>query len=284
MAEADNGAFKPRPAHLYPVLLSLVLTGVLGVPLALGGVNVQSVTPFKGDTYSGASLNALFFVAALATSATIMFLFIRRGRMTFLRKVMRAALFTVCFSTVFWYSDILIAVAGITGEYSIALLALTITVAVLAGFGVGRLVFGQDDNRQLVGVVLLSAFTGLFLGASIPLLTAIILAGALVVYDIVAVFRGPVGAIAKNLEQGELPGAVFSYRELTIGMGDMVFYSLVATTAMLNFGILSFIGTGTGVLLGSYLGFRMLQKFEMFPGLPFALILGVAGMLLSTLL
>ena len=279
MAEVEGGVFKPRPEHLFPVILSLAITGILGIPFAISGVEVASVTPFEGDTYSGASLNAAFFVIALAASATAMFLLVRRGKMGFLRKMIKAALIMVSFSVVFWYNDILFLLLGSPiGEPAASTLLLAVSLGV--GLGLGLLVFAGDRTRQLIGVALVSGFTGLFLGASIPLLTALILAGALVVYDVVAVFRGPVGALAKSLEVGDLPGAVFTYRELTIGMGDMVFYSLVATTALLNYGVLSFLATGAGILSGSFLGFKALQKFEMFPGLPFSLILGVAGMLL----
>jgi len=66
-------------------------------------------------------------------------------------------------------------------------------------------------------------------------------------------------------------------------MGDLVFYSLVATTAMVFFGLFSFFGAALGILAGSYLGFRALSRYEMFPGLPFSLSLGVAGMLLTAL-
>ncbi|MBO0888945.1 hypothetical protein J2P12_07585, partial [Candidatus Bathyarchaeota archaeon] len=102
--------------------------------------------------------------------------------------------------------------------------------------------------------------------------------GALVVYDIVAVFRGPVGALAKTVGTGDLPGAMYTYGDLTIGMGDLVFYSLVATMAMVTFNLWSFLGAGAGILAGTFLGFKALSKYEMFPGLPFSLLLGVAGM------
>src|SRR3989304_4901687 len=280
MAEDEGRVFKPRPGHLYPVILSLAITGLLGIPFAVSDVEVISVTPFQGDTYSGASLNALFFVIALAASASIMFLLVRRGKMGFRRGMIKAALIVVCFSVVFWYSTILFFLLGSPlGPPAASTCLLAVSLGV--GLGFALLVFGKGSTRQLVGVVLVSGFTGLFLGASIPLLTALILAGALVVYDVVAVFRGPVGALAKSLEMGDLPGAVFNYKELTIGMGDMVFYSLVATTALLNFGVFPFFATGVGIIAGTFLGFKALQKFEMFPGLPFSLILGVAGMLLA---
>jgi presenilin-like A22 family membrane protease len=98
-----------------------------------------------------------------------------------------------------------------------------------------------------------------------------------------------VGALAKTIEEGDLPGAVFTYGDLTIGMGDMVFYSLVATTALVYyhsgpFGVLPFLAAAAGILAGTYLGFKALSKYEMFPGLPFSLLLGVAGMLLASYL
>jgi presenilin-like A22 family membrane protease len=142
--------------------------------------------------------------------------------------------------------------------------------------------FGRAKKYQLVGVTLIGALTGIFLGYSIMPVTALVLIAALVVYDIIAVFRGPVGALARTIEEGDLPGAVFSYGELTIGMGDMVFYSLLATTALVYFGgVLSFFAASVGILVGTYLGFRALSKYEMFPGLPFSLLLGVSGMLLA---
>ena len=40
-------------------------------------------------------------------------------------------------------------------------------------------------------------------------------------------------------------------------------------------------GAAIGILAGTFLGFKALSKYEMFPGLPFSLLLGVAGMLLA---
>ena len=119
----------------------------------------------------------------------------------------------------------------------------------------------------------------MFLGASIPFLTSLVILAALVVYDTVSVFRGPIGALARNVDVGDLTGAVFNYRDLTIGMGDIVFYSLVETVALLKFGIAPFLGAGVGVITGAYLGFRALSRYQVFPGLPFALLLGAGGML-----
>jgi presenilin-like A22 family membrane protease len=220
----------------------------------------------------------LVFVFALGASATVMFLLIRRGRMRFIRRLVKVALIVVSFAVAFWYStSILATVVDLSTDlWTIVSLILSVGIAAAIGFTI----FAKGQTRQLAGVTALGALTGVFLGYSVGLVTALVLVVALVIYDIIAVFRGPVGALAKAVETGDLPGAMYTYGELTIGMGDLVFYSLVATIAMVSFGPFSFLGAALGILAGSYLGFRALSRFEMFPGLPFSLLLGVAGMLL----
>src|SRR5207245_4335239 len=278
MSESESKVFKPRPKHLLPVVLGLLATGILAYPISLVGAPQAQVTPFVGDNATSASLNAVVFVFALWASATVMFLLIRRGWMRFIRRLSKGALILVSFAVAFWYSTSLLAsiVDLSTNLWTIVSLLLSLGIAA----GIGLTIFGKGQTRQLSGVTALGALTGVFLGYSIGPVTSLVLVAALVIYDIVAVFRGPVGALAKAVEAGDLPGAMYTYGELTIGMGDLVFYSLVATTAMIFYGPLSFLGAALGILAGSYLGFKALSRFEMFPGLPFSLLLGVAGMFL----
>jgi len=281
MAKEDHGAFKPRPRHLYPVILSLTVTGLLGYPISNQIVPQAQVTPFQGDSLSSAGLNALIFVIALGASATAMLLMVRRGRMKFIRSLIKVAVLVVSFAVAFWYTASIFLVIPNSPPDPLATIII-LGVSLGTAIAIALTIFGKTKKYQLVGITLIGALTGIFLGYSIGPLTALVLIGALVIYDIVAVFRGPVGALAKTIEEGDLPGAVFTYGDLTIGMGDMVFYSLVATTALVYFGgVLSFFGAAIGILAGTFLGFKALSKYEMFPGLPFSLLLGVAGMLLA---
>lgn len=281
MAEEEPRAFKPRTRHLYPVILSLAVTGLLGYPLSGQPVPQAQVTPFQGDTLSSASLNAFIFVIALGASATAMFIMVRRGRMNFIRSLIKVAVLIVSFAVAFWYSTSILLLIPDSPADPLATI-ITLGVSLGTAIAIALTLFGKTKKYQLIGVTLIGAMTGIFLGYSIGPLTALVLIGALVIYDIIAVFRGPVGALAKTIEEGDLPGAVFTYGDLTIGMGDMVFYSLVATTALVYFGgVLSFFAAAIGILAGTFLGFKALTKYEMFPGLPFSLLLGVAGMLLA---
>src|SRR5947209_16127634 len=253
MAEEEHRAFKPRPRHLYPVILSLAVTGLLGYPISNQTVPQAQVTPFQGDTLSSAGLNAVIFVMALGASATAMLLMVRRGRMKFIRSLIKTAVLVVSFAVAFWYaSSIFLLIPNSPADplATIILLGVSLGTAV----AIALTIFGRGKKYQLIGVTLIGALTGIFLGYSIGPLTALVLIGALVIYDVFAVFRGPVGALAKKIEAGDLPGAVFTYGDLTIGMGDMVFYSLVATTALVYFGgILSFFGAAIGILAGTFL-------------------------------
>ena len=288
-AEEQNNeprVFKPRLHHLYPVILSLAVTGILGFPISNPNnpVPQAQVTPFQGNGLDSASLNALVFVIALAASATIMLLLIKRGRMKFIRSLIKVAVLVVSFAVTFWYTASILFLLPYSPSDLLANIVL-LGVSAGAALAVALTMFGKTKRYQLVGITLISALTGIFLGYSIGPVTALVLVGALVIYDIVAVFRGPVGKLAQSLEEGDLPGAVFTQGDLTIGMGDMVFYSLVATTALVYFGgILSFFAAAAGILAGTFLGFKALSKYEMFPGLPFALLLGVAGMIAASYL
>ncbi|HZY46974.1 MAG TPA: hypothetical protein VFE96_04180 [Candidatus Bathyarchaeia archaeon] len=280
----EHKPFKPRPRHLYPVILSLSLTGILGYPISNQIVPTAQVTPFQGDTLGTAGLNALIFVIALGASATVMFLMIKKGRMKFIRSLIRAAVLVVSFAVAFWYaSSILFLIPNSLSDLLAGIILLAVSLG--SAVAIALTIFGRAKKYQLFGITLISALTGIFLGYSIGRVTALVLIGGLVVYDIVAVFRGPVGALAKTIEDGDLPGAVFTFGDLTIGMGDMVFYSLLATTALVYFGgIVAFLGAAVGILAGTFLGFKALSRYEMFPGLPFSLLLGVAGMILGSFL
>src|SRR5207245_10447895 len=230
MAEEEHRAFKPLPRPLYPVILSLALPGLLGYPISNQTVPQAQVTPFQGDTLSSAGLNAVIFVIALGASATAMLLMVRRGRMKFIRSLIKAAVLIVSFAVAFCYtSSIFFLIPNPPSDPLATIILLGVSLGTAAA--IALTIFGRARKYQLIGVTLIGALTGIFLGYSIGPLTALVLIGALVIYDVVAVFRGPVGALAKTIEQGELPGAVFTSGGLTIGRGDMVFYSLVATTA-----------------------------------------------------
>jgi presenilin-like A22 family membrane protease len=131
--------------------------------------------------------------------------------------------------------------------------------------------------------LVLGGALGVFLGWSIPLVSALLILAFLAVYDVIAVYKGPVGKIASSgLDQ--LTGLSFSFRDIQMGLGDLVFYSMLCAAMLRWFTWVSYAISFAGVLAGSFVTFLVLEKKGMFPGLPIPIFLGLAGGLLGSLL
>jgi len=109
-------------------------------------------------------------------------------------------------------------------------------------------------------------------------LSAVLFLVFLAVYDVFAVYYGPVGKIANSKGLDQLQGLSYSFKEVQMGLGDLVFYSMLSGSMFLNFNsLLPYLVSLVGILAGSLLTLVMLEKKGIFPGLPFPIILGLAG-------
>ena len=232
------------------------------------------VTPFPGDTTSSSFGNALYFVVIVAVGATVLYLLLKwksRKLITFL--VTFALTAAALLLSVFYLSVIFASVPNAL----VIVLVLSIVVTALVDIAVFRL----GSNIRNAVVVCLGGALGVFFGASIPLLSALLILCFLAVYDVFAVYKGPVGKIAHaGLDQ--LKGLSFSFKDIQMGLGDLVFYSMLSGIMLFNFGFVSCFAALVSILAGVFLTFVMLEKKGIFPGLPMPVFLGlVCGFLAS---
>jgi presenilin-like A22 family membrane protease len=268
--------FRASPQHLVPVVGSLILTGIITYFVTVSKVEIDSITVFP-ETSQGATLNMLLFIVPIAAMATVMYLLIKYGREKFVKNLIKATLILAVFLLTSWYGEVILAAYDLdTLLYTGIMLAVSFVMTFALSYATYRL----HGPIQLGAIIAVGSLTGTFLGLSIPTLTAIVLLVALSTYDLIAVYKGPIGKIAEKADLESFVGAVCTYRNLTVGMGDIVFYSMLASNAMTNLGQLSFLGASVGLVVGAYAGFKMLEKRDMFPGLPFALLLGLGLSLL----
>jgi presenilin-like A22 family membrane protease len=268
--------FKAAPAQIIPVIAALLLSGILTFGLQASKAEVPAITIFP-ETPSGATLNASVFVLMMAVAATLIYLLVKYQRKQIVKYLIAGAMFFVAFFLLNWYSELYATqLSPIVDVYGYGWVGLT-------GLSSALLLLGMHKGPQsirVLAVTIVGSLTGTFLGASIPTMTAIVLLAALAVYDVVSVYRGPIGKIAEMTDLEEFKGAVLTVGDLTIGMGDLVFYSMLVSNAMVNFGALSYLGAFSGVAIGSFLGFKMLERREVFPGLPLAISCGLAAMII----
>jgi len=263
---------------LIPETLSVILAGALTYSLQSSNAPIVPITIFP-ETASGVTLNASIFVVLMAAMATLMYLFIKFGLKRIVRYLINVALFALVFFLFTWYGSLY---ANVLPAVLTSSLWTWIIVSILGTIALGLAILKSKGIIHFAAIVIIGGMTGTFLGVSIPTLTAIVLLLALAGYDLFAVYKGPIGKMAQSTDLEEFTGAVFTYGDLTVGMGDMVFYSMLASIAMINFGPVPFVAAAVGVIFGAYLGFKMLEGRDMFPGLPFAIVLGLGLMYLTS--
>ena len=257
-----------------PEVFSILLAGALTYSLQASNAPIVPITIFP-ETTSGITLNASIFVILMAAMGSVMYLFIKYGLKRIVRYLINLALFALVFFLFTWYGALY---SNVLPAALTSTLWPWIIVSLLGTIILGLAIYKSKGFTHLAAIVIVGGMTGTFLGVSIPMLTAIALLLALAAYDLFAVYKGPIGKMAQTADLEEFTGAVFTYGDLTVGMGDMVFYSMLASIAMINFGPLPFLAAAVGVIVGAYLGFKMLEGRDMFPGLPFAVVLGLAMM------
>ena len=269
--------FRAQLVYLVPILVSLLFGLGCAYLLLAQPPPPITVTPFPEDTASGPFGNAFYFVILIALSATVFYILLKRKS----RKLI-FALITLALTT----ASLLLSIIYLSAifEYlpSWDFLVLPLAIVMTAFFDLA--IFRLGNKARNAVVVLLGGALGVFFSASIPFLSAVLILVFLAVYDVFAVYYGPVGKIAHSgLDQ--LQGLSYSFKDVQMGLGDLVFYSMLSGSILFEFqpNLLPCLVSLVGITVGSLLTLMMLEKKGIFPGLPFPVILGLAGGILAAL-
>jgi presenilin-like A22 family membrane protease len=260
--------FKAELVHLIPIFVSLLFAVGCAYLLLASTVELYSVAPFP-ESLAGSIGNALYFVILVSVGALLLFFLLKRKSYRLIVLVTGFALTAAVFllSFIYFYALFLL-VAPLPIEVLIAVSALTTFLA-------DYVIFGTKSRLGDFIILFVGGALGALLGASIQTLSAVFILCFLAVYDMFAVYHGPVGKIARaGLEK--LRGLSFSYGNIQMGLGDLTFYSMLVGHMLLYFGPFPCIASIFGVLLGCFWAFRMLERDGIFPGLPFPIFLGLA--------
>lgn len=269
-------SFKASFKYLIPVLSTLIVSGGLGGFMKIREIEVESLTVFP-ETPTGAALNSSLFIIMVVAMAGLLYGLIKYGFHRIVLNLIRITLIAAVFSLLLWYSTVYI-------EGDLPFLELWRVLA--SGLIAALLVYGiykGGITLQIGSAAVIASLIGGFLGSSIPLFSSFALLLGLSIYDVISVYKGPIGKIAERTDISSFLGAVVNYDDLTIGMGDLVFYAMLINSALLNLGVQSMLAASAGILGGSYLALKMLEKKEIFPGLPLPLISGMALALAFTI-
>lgn len=262
--------FSASPIYISPILASL-LVGIFCMFLFIESrVDVGSVTVLP-ETGVGPWVNAAIFVSASGSAATLIYFLLKRHVYNVIRFIMAVAFSILTFSLSALYISIALQIMRFN-VYPWIVLVFSISVTSLV---VVQVVLKRIAGGEVV-VLILGGASGALLGRVIPMSSSLLILVLLALYDVIAVFRGPVGKIAKKgLEH--LPGASFAFRDIHVGLGDLVFYSMLVDRVFLSYGWGACLASMIGVLFGALLSFKLVEREGMFPGLPLPIIFGLLG-------
>ena len=268
--------FSAQLVYLVPVLASLLFGLACAYLLVAQPLPPVEVTPFHEGTPSAPLGNAFYFVILIGLSATIFYILLKRKSQKIIFALIAVALTT---------ASLLLSIVYLSAVFAYApdldFLVLPLSILVTAIFDLA--IFKLGNKPRNAAVVLLGGGLGVFFSAVIPFFSAVLILVFLAVYDVFAVYYGPVGKIAHSgLDQ--LQGLSFSFKDVQMGLGDLVFYSMLTGSILLNYSLLPYFVSLIGILAGSFLTLLMLEKKGIFPGLPFPVFLGLAAGLLTSLI
>ncbi len=269
-----SNKFNAGLIHLTPVLASL-LFGLSCTSLILtSSIEFYPITPLP-ENILGSLGNALYFVILVGVGASLLYFLLKRKSHKLIMVVTGFALTTAVFTLSFIYLSAAFSKFTMPHIETLTLI-LCLLITIVADFAIFR---GNNRICNLI-VLCLGGALGAFLGVLVPTLSAILILCFLAAYDVFAVYRGPVGKIARSgLDQ--LRGLSFSFKDVQMGLGDLTFYSMLSGHMLLNFGLVSCLASMIGILLGSFLAFKMLERKGIFPGLPFPIVLGLTASFLA---
>lgn len=320
MREFIVRALTVRPyAPIFITILFAILVAVAGA-VSQTLPQAQVFTP-EGEGVAAQAhagfLNALILVVPAAGASFIILYLIRRGMLNLLLVLYRTLFFLLGSMVFFFVGDIPLYILqphiipyfpGRFLLYREVLYTLNWDAPLGAGLVISALVsshlFNPQSDRRMknVSLMVLSGILGGFMAVILPTWTVLIVLLLLSAYDIYAVFYGPIKEITSMsvksttvVEPRDLFTSLVYQGDLwELGMGDLVFYSLLTSHAV-YYGFtnptagpltwaLFLLPVLLSLLLGFYITERLLERVPLLPGLPIPMGMGVGTFLILLLI
>jgi len=282
--DAPTAPSKILTGVLPPVLFVFVLTILAGALYEVNNPLVQYITGnnLQYDV-AGTSAPSEFSAALIYVIPVIVFTFL----MAYIVKKRKAWILPVVLGATFVVSSFLIALLAYWWIEWYAAIAIPVVLGAVFLLSMrSKIPRLWSSLLRLPFQVWLGTGTAMMFVLLFPLVTLLALCGMMAVWDLYAVLRGPLGKMVSGMrkeDKGEVSiGNMLMAQigESGIGLGDIVFYSIIT---MIAFGL----GALTGVLviavvaLGAFITFYILRtrKFPALPGLPLPMLFGFVVLL-----
>lgn len=282
----------PQPSWFWGVTFpTLVIFGILTLVTVLFGLDVPllkaientnaQTTPLGNSVAGQVGFSSLYLLLTVGTTFGLGAVLVRkkltRERWAFTLAVILGILEFFLALEVFWYLPL---------TYIFALVIVTFGLffySLIQAKGINN----KHRLARLPFIVLFTTGAGITFVLALPLYALIALPIGYSIWDIIAVLhpRGPMLKVASNLPDKMAPLLMIRLGQRTVGLGDLMFYSLM-TALGLEFGINAGAFCVGGIVAGVYYTLFLLQegKYKGLPGLPLPMLCGFIGIAVGILL
>jgi len=216
-----------------------------------------SFAPVQGS--SGPVFNSLIFLAIPIAGSLVLLRFYRSKLLKYVYAIGEALLVAFLSFLVFVFSGIDFLPSGL----------ISLVVGVL-GFLV--LIYGGSSSKAAFSL-LMSSEAGAYLALVFTPPTIYVILLFFAVYDLYSVFRGPLKKVVERVPFGALS---VDFGNISMGMGDQIFYAMVPSAAYLIYGLVAAVAMLAVVDIGVVASLVLLSSRKALPGLTIPLLLGLA--------
>ncbi|MHA1777281.1 MAG: hypothetical protein ACTSWC_10930 [Promethearchaeota archaeon] len=327
------GTFRVKIIYvLIPILISITCATFLGWAAKIQADIDINVAPYPNEENFWQILyNGFMPVMISAIFITVIYFLIKKFGMIAFKIIMGLIIFFYSWYGFMFFITVFFTIYAEQGPPSI--LENPLFNGIYLGFFYGSILlfivlmvlfFGNRLSlRQRNAIVLFySIFMGSIIGISLPTWTTFAFAIFLSIWDLITVFKGPLGKIGQMIQDNQMErhkrlqtmldegkigidqipnyeqfvslqireseGKEIDYKhvEIELGSGDLILYSALVANVFLSYG--SWLLTGLtiiGVIAGAFLTlYLLLTKKRMLPALPFSMIFGIILFFLGLLL
>ncbi len=276
---------------LVPILAAIILAGALAYVTFYGAEIQITAVPFSEEQFGelgGALINGLFFTLVAGVSSFLIYILVKKRGLNSLRMILSGTFLFLGTILVIFFGESVLIIFALPMESFYILIVIGGVLAFVLTY-----IFHSDkfSTRAKNAVVLVfGVLIGAFMGIIMPTWTTMMILIGISIWDIISVRRGPIKKIFQlfdpemqesEQERTEDPAASshesFLDASMEIGIGDIAFYSLLASHALISTDSILVWGITTiGVLLGAMWTLRLIRRNKILPGLPLSIFIGIA--------
>ena len=268
-------------SHLIPILITELLSILLSPFLINPRISKELSEPFlKENTPTATTYNILLFMGLIAIGSIILYITGSKKKINWLMLFYRFSIVISLFGIYQFYSIFLYNAVKLNIIYEdfIMLILLPLLLTAISYYIIYN---AKKNSLSMLILIFFGVSIGLIFIDILPFWSVITIVLIMSFYDIYTVFRGPLKKLIDNISSGSgvginpkgeelLKGVTVSYKGLHIGLGDIIFYSMLIGESYLlpryKFVALSLVTIS--ILTGSYITLKLLKRKRALPALP----------------